>query len=299
MEGCERYPAAVKCCSAGTPSGGNGGGNNSPSAPDNAKIPQAALDIIKQFEGFYARAYPDPGTGGKPITIGWGSTVRRDGSVFRLGDTITRSDAEDLLRYQLEYKYLPQLTKLPTWGRMNSNQRSALLSFSYNLGAYWPTASGFGTIQTVVRNGQWSKIRSALLLYVNPGSRVEAGLRRRRNAEADLFLKPVSNSAGLIDDPIPQVPLDPSDDVDGLDPELHQSSDVAIGVGVGVGVIIVALIIAAVVWACINKRSKPSSDSGSSIVMEASYKSSYTCSLCKTTFFSADDLSSHVQTAHA
>ncbi|HYX19157.1 MAG TPA: lysin, partial [Nostoc sp.] len=38
------------------------------------KLPTPGLILIKEFEGCNLHAYPDPRTGGKPITIGWGAT---------------------------------------------------------------------------------------------------------------------------------------------------------------------------------------------------------------------------------
>lgn len=150
-------------------------------------IPQAAIALIKEFEGFSAKAYYDPASGGLPITIGFGSTRRRDGSRFMIGNTITEKEAEDLLEYQLETDYLPPLKKIPFWNEMNDNQKSALLSFSYNLGANFYNSSGFNTISRVLREKKWNEVPAALKLYVNPGTNVEAGLMRRRKAEGDLF----------------------------------------------------------------------------------------------------------------
>jgi GH24 family phage-related lysozyme (muramidase) len=151
------------------------------------KIPQQALDLIKEFEGFEAKAYYDPLSGGLPITIGYGSTRRRDGSRFMIGNVISQKEAEDLLSYQLETDYLPSLQKIPYWNEMNDNQRSALLSFAYNLGANFYGSAGFNTITQRLKNKEWSKVPDALMLYVNPGTNVEAGLRRRRAAESKLW----------------------------------------------------------------------------------------------------------------
>lgn len=153
-----------------------------------SKIPQQAIDLIKKFEGFSAKAYYDP-LHGLPITIGFGSTRRRDGSLFMIGNTVTQQEAEDLLKYQLETDYLPSLQKIPYWNEMNENQKSALLSFSYNLGSGFYEGSGFNTITRVLKNKEWNKVPDALMLYVNPGSNVEAGLRNRRTAEGQLWLK--------------------------------------------------------------------------------------------------------------
>ena len=154
-----------------------------------SSIPQAAIALIKEFEGFSTKAYYDPASGGLPITIGFGSTRRRDGSRFMIGNTITEKEAEDLLEYQLETDYLPPLKKIPFWNEMNDNQKSAILSFAYNLGANFYGASGFNTITRVLREKKWSEVPAALMLYVNPGTNVEAGLRRRRKAEGDLFVR--------------------------------------------------------------------------------------------------------------
>ncbi|MCS5698124.1 hypothetical protein NZK32_03600 [Cyanobium sp. FGCU-52] len=65
-------------------------------------VPQQAITLIQEFEGCHRcvpgsdliEAYPDPLSGGEPYTIGWGTTVYPDGRRVRLGDTITREDAD-------------------------------------------------------------------------------------------------------------------------------------------------------------------------------------------------------------
>lgn len=153
-----------------------------------ARVPLPGVELIQAFEGLRLEAYPDPRTGGEPITIGWGSTRRQDGSPFYLGDRITRQEADDLLLTQLEQDYLPPLTQIPGWSGMSVNQQGAILSFAYNLGAHFYGAKGFETISRVLTQQDWPQIESALVLYRNPGSNVEEGLLRRRLQEADLFL---------------------------------------------------------------------------------------------------------------
>ncbi|MEM9908531.1 MAG: peptidoglycan-binding protein [Cyanobacteria bacterium P01_D01_bin.44] len=155
-----------------------------------SRVPLPGVELIKQFEGSHLKAYPDPLSGGKPYTIGWGSTRRKDGSPFKLGEVITQAEADDLLMHQVKSQFLPPLERIPAWPELNENQRGALLSFAYNLGAAFYGSSGFSTISRVLRERRWDQIESALLLYRNPGSNVEAGLRRRRQAEADLFNTP-------------------------------------------------------------------------------------------------------------
>ncbi|MFN9398194.1 MAG: glycoside hydrolase family protein [Dolichospermum sp.] len=155
------------------------------------KLPLSAIPLIKKFEGCYLKAYPDPRTGNLPITIGWGSTKKRDGSNWKLGESITQQEADDLLMLQLENSYLPPLQKIPVWDELNANQQGALLSFGYNLGANFYGNSRFQSMTRVLRDKKWNEIEETFLKYRNPGSNVEVGLRRRRQAEADLFLTPV------------------------------------------------------------------------------------------------------------
>jgi lysozyme len=151
------------------------------------KLPHPGVALIKEFEGCHLKAYYDPLTGGLPITIGWGSTRRMDGSRFMIGNTITQKEADDLLIYQLEKEYLPPLEKIPYWSEMNEKQQGALLSFAYNLGANFYGSSGFNTITRVLREKKWDEVPAALELYRNPGTNVEAGLLRRRKAEGALW----------------------------------------------------------------------------------------------------------------
>ncbi|MFN9617441.1 MAG: glycoside hydrolase family protein [Dolichospermum sp.] len=155
------------------------------------KLPLSAIPLIKKVEGCNLKAYPDPRTGNLPITIGWGSTKKRDGSNWKLGERITQQEADDLLMFQLENSYLPPLQKIPVWNELNANQQGALLSFGYNLGANFYGNSRFQSMTRVLRDKKWNEIEETFLKYRNPGSNVEVGLRRRRQAEADLFLTPV------------------------------------------------------------------------------------------------------------
>ena len=155
-----------------------------------SRVPMSGVSLIKQFEGCHLTAYPDPLSGGRPYTIGWGSTRKKDGSPFELGERITQQEADELLIFQVEQEFLPALEKIPVWPELNQNQQGAILSFAYNLGAGFYEAPGFETISRVLREKRWDEMESALLLYVNPGTNVEAGLTRRRLAEATLFNTP-------------------------------------------------------------------------------------------------------------
>lgn len=152
-------------------------------------LPKAGIELIKRFEGCRLSAYPDPLTGGKPYTVGWGSTQNKDGEPFKLGEVITQSWADELLNHQVLTAFLPPLSKIPYFAEMSEEQVGALLSFAYNLGARFYGSEGFETISRRLRNKEWDLVAEALLLYRNPGSNVEEGLMRRRVAEGALWSK--------------------------------------------------------------------------------------------------------------
>lgn len=155
------------------------------------RIPQKGLELLKSFEKCRLDAYPDPKTRAKPYTIGWGSTKKLDGSEWALGDTLTQKEADDLLISQVSNKYLATLARtIPYWQEMNENQQGALLCFSYNLGANFYGSEGFDTITKMLKIKNWIAIPSILLLYRDPGSVVEEGLRLRRLAEGKLWSTP-------------------------------------------------------------------------------------------------------------
>jgi len=153
-------------------------------------LPLQGVALIKEFENCHLKAYYDPRTGGLPITIGWGSTRRKDGTRFMIGNKITQEEADDLFYYQLRREFIPALQKIPYWSEMNDNQRGVLLCFAYNLGEDFYGHPDFNTITRVLKNKEWDKVPEALKLYRNPGSNVEAGLFRRRKAEGKLWSTP-------------------------------------------------------------------------------------------------------------
>lgn len=143
--------------------------------------------IIAEFEGFYATPYKCPAG---VWTIGFGSTYYPDGTLVTPQDTpVSRFGAVKLLEYHIGNVIVPTLEKMiPTWGIMNNCQKAAIISFAYNLGAHFYGGSGFKTITNALSSkANWPNVPNALILYVNPGSTFEAGLRRRRQAEGELW----------------------------------------------------------------------------------------------------------------
>lgn len=141
-------------------------------------IPQAAIDIIKKFEGLRFAAYPDPATGDKPYTVGWGHT----GGVFK--DThIDINMAEKLLRIDLEscMKCVLERVTVP----LSDNELSALLCFVFNLG---PTAFINSTLLRLINENRKQEAADQFLRWDKAAGKVLAGLTARRKAERELFL---------------------------------------------------------------------------------------------------------------
>jgi GH24 family phage-related lysozyme (muramidase) len=147
----------------------------------------AALKLIKDFEGCHLDAYPDPLSGGDPWTIGYGTTRYGDGRPVKRGDKINAIEADLLLRQEVDHIAAKLRATVPYWGEMADHQKCALVSFAYNLGTGFYGAKGFETISKRLREKDWAGVPDALLLYRNPGTNVEAGLKRRRIAEGDLW----------------------------------------------------------------------------------------------------------------
>ena len=147
-----------------------------------------ALKLIKEFEGCHLSAYPDPLHGWDVATIGYGTTRYQDGRKVKQGDKITVIEADELLLEEVERIAKHLYGKIPYWSDMLVTQQSALISFAYNLGAGFYGTAGFETISKRLREKDWTAVPDTLLLYRNPGTNVEAGLKRRRDAEGQLWI---------------------------------------------------------------------------------------------------------------
>ena len=143
----------------------------------------AAIALIKEFEGCHLSAYPDPLSGGDPWTIGYGTTRYSGNLPVKRGDRITVIEADMLLRLEVDRIAEKLRTSVPFWKEMDDGQKSALVSFAYNLGADFYGSAGFETISRCLKEKAWHQVPKAMELYRNLGTPVEAGLLRRRKAE--------------------------------------------------------------------------------------------------------------------
>lgn len=140
----------------------------------------AGIDLIKRFEGCRLSAYPDPGTGGEPWTIGWGTT-RIDGQPVRPGMKISQEQADALLRADVA-RYAAEVAAALGEAPTTQAQFDALVSFHYNTGAI-----GRATLTRRHCEGDFERAAREFARWTRAGTRTMPGLVRRREAEAALY----------------------------------------------------------------------------------------------------------------
>lgn len=141
-----------------------------------------ATTLCKEFEGFRARSYLCPAG---VETIGFGSTRYPDGRKVTLADPpITRTEAEEILRWQLERQFLPGVLRCCPGLVAAPAALNAIVDFAYNLGVGRLQSS---TLRRCINAGDWAGAREQLMRWTRGGGKVLPGLVRRRQAEAALL----------------------------------------------------------------------------------------------------------------
>lgn len=138
----------------------------------------AAVELIKEFESLELKAYPDPGSGGDPWTIGYGHT----GDV-KPGDSCTEAEAAAwlVLDMQAANKAVDRLINV----ELLQSVHDALVSFTYNVGG---GALGSSTMVRRLNAGedQIPVLTQELPRWNKGANGVLPGLVRRREAEVSL-----------------------------------------------------------------------------------------------------------------
>ncbi len=135
-------------------------------------------NLIKRFEGCKLTAYPDPGTGGDPWTIGYGHT--KD---VRPGLSITQAQADAYLVKDAQWAADAVNEKVTV--DLSQNQFDALVCFVFNIGG---TNFGKSTLLRKLNAGDTLGASLEFLKWNKAGMTELPGLTKRRAAEQSLFL---------------------------------------------------------------------------------------------------------------
>jgi len=140
-----------------------------------------AVALIKEFEGCHLEAYPDPGSGGDPWTIGWGAT----GPGIRKGVTWTQEQADTRLAADVD-RFLEGVMKAVNAEAAHPEPQEigAMTSLAYNIGL---SAFQASTLLRMYNAGNKAGAAAQFLRWNRAGGRVMRGLTRRREAEKALF----------------------------------------------------------------------------------------------------------------
>ena len=124
-------------------------------------------------------AYPDPGTGAAPWTIGWGST----GPDIHPGLVWSQAQCDERFATQV-LRFAADVTRAIGGAPATANQFDAMVAFHYNTGAIFRAQLTRCHIR-----GDYAGAKASFLTWVRAGGRVLPGLVHRREAEAALYAR--------------------------------------------------------------------------------------------------------------
>jgi lysozyme len=153
------------------------------------KVSPNCFAVIKHFEQCRPRAYPDPGTGSSPWTIGWGAT----GDGIHAGVEWTQPQCDKRLLWDVGLREADANNAIVV--PVTQGIFDGFVSALFNIGHGSPIKDGLirlrsgypSTCLRLLNGGQAELAREALGKWVSPGTSVEHGLHRRRVAEQALW----------------------------------------------------------------------------------------------------------------
>ncbi len=155
-----------------------------PIEPTPQPVSSAAVDMVKEFEGFETNAYID--TDGTPV-IGYGLS-KIAGNPVQIGDRISAEEANSALNSQL--KVIQQELEKAIAVDLTDAQLGAIASLSFNVGV---DHIGSSTLVRKINAQDYTGAADEFLRWDKANVRGKLvrlpGLTRRRQAEKQLFLQ--------------------------------------------------------------------------------------------------------------
>ena len=161
-----------------------------------------AQEVQHEFESCKLKAYPDPKTGGKPWTCGWGCTGEDSfGNAIDESTEWTQEQADH--EHAVKLAYFEDLVRQNVTVELTQGVFDCMVDIIFNVGPGtrdsaandWHGRDGIITLRsgkpsTLLRKlneGDFAGAKDSYDDWVSPGSNVEKGLRRRRKAFLDRF----------------------------------------------------------------------------------------------------------------
>ena len=143
-----------------------------------------AINLIRKYEGFNEKAYPDPYTGAEPYTFGYGTQFYPDGSPVKQGQ---RCSKEKALEYLFHEAHIieSQLQKLNLG--LDDSMFQALISFVHSVG--WEAFLYSEIVDCIDREDFFGATKEISNWIFDPYHKVVGGLIDRRREEINLFLE--------------------------------------------------------------------------------------------------------------
>jgi len=149
-----------------------------------------AIKLIKLYEGFNERAYPDPETGAEPYSVGYGTQFYPDGSPVKQGNCCTKQKAAEYLLKEVQViaNDLRQLNL-----GLDHSMEEALVSFIHSIG--WDPFL-YSDIIDYCDKEEWITAAEAMTHWVFDNQhKVIGNLVERRREEVRLFLSEMNANA--------------------------------------------------------------------------------------------------------
>jgi lysozyme len=140
-----------------------------------------ALPILRNFEGFSAKAYPDPPGQSATWSIGYGHQIR-PGDPYDRDSEIDRDEGDRLLAQDASSAYGCVNDHVQV--ELSVQQTAALISFAYNVGC---GAFAGSTMLSLINGGDLDAAADQFAKWIHAGGQVSSALEARRQSEADLF----------------------------------------------------------------------------------------------------------------
>jgi lysozyme len=156
------------------------------------RLSESGYRALVREEGLRLTAYPDPGSGAAPWTIGIGSTHYADGRAVKPGDTLTEDEAHVLAIWHVERVEAGIADVLLV--SVSGNQWDALVSLAFNIGT---GAFARSTLLKKLNAGDYAGAAREFGRWVYASGKVLPGLVARRKRERELFESDIQSEESM------------------------------------------------------------------------------------------------------